>query len=82
MQEQKRRLAQLAQGKARLEEKLSTVDSDLRSQEMKSREELQSLRQSLVQQTEREREVRKHRELMLKIKQSQKTYRQDLTTPL
>lgn len=60
MQEQKRRLAQLVQGKARLEKKLSTVDSNLRSQEMKSSEELQSLRQSLVQQTEREREVRKH----------------------
>lgn len=59
-------------GKARLEKKLSTVDSDLKSEQMKSREELQSLRQSLVQQTERGREVRKHSELTLEMKQSRK----------
>lgn len=60
MQEQKRRLAQLEERKARLRKRLSTVDSELNSQERKSREEFQDLRQNLVQQIEGGREVRKH----------------------
>lgn len=58
MQEQKKKLEQLAEGKAAAERKL---DSDLRRREERSREEAQSvitLRQSLHQLSEREREVR------------------------
>lgn len=57
---QKRRLGQLVEGKARVEQKLGTVNSALKGQEVKSREELHSLTQSLDQQTEKEREVREH----------------------
>lgn len=51
---------QLVQGKAAVEKKLNSTDSDLRRQEEKSREaqeELLVLRQSLAQLSEREREV-------------------------
>lgn len=61
MQEQKRRLERLAEGKAAAERKLDSADSDLRRREERSREEQQSvivLRESLRQLTEREREVR------------------------
>lgn len=53
MLEQKRRLDQLVQGRAKVKNKLSTANSHLKSQELKSREELQSLKQSLAQQTEK-----------------------------
>lgn len=61
MQEQKRRLERLAEGKAEVERKLDSADSDLRRREETSREEQQNvlaLRQSLRQLSEREREVR------------------------
>lgn len=61
MQEQKKRLDQLVEGKAKVEKKLSTVSSDLQSQEKKTREDqqqLNTLTQSLTQLSEREREVR------------------------
>lgn len=61
MQEQKRRLERLAEGKAAVERKLDSADSDLRRREEKSKEEQQSvvmLQQSLHQLSEREREVR------------------------
>lgn len=61
MQEQKRRLERLAEGKAVVERKLDSADSDLRRREERSREEQQraiTLRQSLHQLSEREREVR------------------------
>lgn len=73
VQEQKKRLAQLEEGKAMLEKKVITVDSNLKSQEMKSRE---------APEPHTDTEVRKHWELTLKMKQSRKIYRQDLTTPL
>lgn len=60
VQEQKKRLDQLVQGKATVEKKLNSTDSDLRRQEEKSREaqeDLLALRQSLTQLSEREREV-------------------------
>ncbi|XP_056249690.1 coiled-coil domain-containing protein 170 isoform X1 [Seriola aureovittata] len=60
MQEQKKRLDQLVEGKAKVEKKLSSVSSDLQSQETKTREEQQrliTLRQSLAQLSEREREL-------------------------
>lgn len=61
MQEQKRRLERLAEGKAAVERKLDSADADLKRREEKSREEQQSvltLRQSLHQLSDREREVR------------------------
>ncbi len=61
MQEQKKKLNQLVEVKAKVEKKLSTVSSDLQSQEKKTREDeqqLNTLRQSLTQLSEREREVR------------------------
>lgn len=61
MQEQKKRLDQLLEVKAKVERKLNTVSSDLQSQETKSREDqqqLSALRQSLDQLSDREREVR------------------------
>lgn len=81
----KRRLAQLEEWKARLEKKLSTLDSELKSEERKSREELQRLpalplRQSLVQQTERERGEEALRG-NFKDETEPKAYRQLLTTP-
>ncbi|XP_028421585.1 coiled-coil domain-containing protein 170 [Perca flavescens] len=60
MQEQKKRLDQLVDGKAKVEKKLNTVSSDLQNQEMKIREDqqqLNTLRQSLTQLSEREREL-------------------------
>lgn len=51
---------QLVQGKAAVEKKLNSTDSDLRRQEEKSREvqeDLLALRQSLAQLSERERQV-------------------------
>lgn len=60
VQEQKKRLDQLVEGKAKVEKKLNTANSDLKSQEKKSREEqqqLHTLRQSLAHLSEREREV-------------------------
>lgn len=61
VQEQKKRLDQLLEVKAKVEKKLNTVSSDLQSQETKSREDQQqlgALRQSLDQLSDREREVR------------------------
>lgn len=61
MQEQKKRLDQLVEGKAKVEKKLNIVSLDLQSQETKTREDqqqLNTLRQSLAQLSEREREVR------------------------
>ena len=61
MQEQTQKLDQLVDGKAKVEKKLSTVSSDLQSQEKKKREDqeqLNTLRQSLAQLSERHREVR------------------------
>lgn len=61
VQEQKKRLDQLVEGKAKVEKKLNTASSDLQSQEKKTREDQQqlaTLRQSLAQLSEREREVR------------------------
>lgn len=58
MLERKRRLDQLVQGRAEVENKRSTASSDPKSQEKKSREELRSPKQSLAQQTEKERELR------------------------
>ncbi|XP_045918942.1 coiled-coil domain-containing protein 170 isoform X2 [Micropterus dolomieu] len=60
MQEQKKRLDQLVEGKAKVEKKLNTVSLDLQSQETKTREDqqqLNTLRQSLAQLSEREREL-------------------------
>ncbi|XP_029982138.1 coiled-coil domain-containing protein 170 [Sphaeramia orbicularis] len=57
VQEQKKKLDQLEGRKAKVEKKLSTVSSDLKSQEKKSREEqqqLSSLRQSLDQLLDRQ----------------------------
>lgn len=61
MKEQKKKLEQLVEGKAKVEKKLNTASSDLQSHEKKSREDqlqLNTLRQSLAQLSEREREVR------------------------
>lgn len=61
VQEQKKRLDQLLEVKAKVEKKLNTVSSDLQSQETKSREDQQqlgALRQTLDQLSDREREVR------------------------
>lgn len=61
MREQSRRLDELVEGKAEVERTLSTVSSDLQSQERKAREDQQqltTLRQTLAQLSEREREVR------------------------
>uniref|UniRef100_A0A672YFD9 Coiled-coil domain containing 170 n=1 Tax=Sphaeramia orbicularis TaxID=375764 RepID=A0A672YFD9_9TELE len=61
VQEQKKKLDQLEGRKAKVEKKLSTVSSDLKSQEKKSREEqqqLSSLRQSLDQLLDRQTAVR------------------------
>ncbi|XP_030247785.1 coiled-coil domain-containing protein 170 [Sparus aurata] len=60
VQEQKKRLDQLLEVKAKVEKKLNTVSSDLQSQETKSREDQQqlgALRQSLDQLSDREREL-------------------------
>ncbi|XP_060919296.1 coiled-coil domain-containing protein 170 [Labrus mixtus] len=60
VQEQKKRLDQLVEGKAKVEKKLNTVSLDLQSQELKTREDqqqLNTLRQSLAQLSEREREL-------------------------
>lgn len=64
VQEQKKQLDQLVEGKAEAEEKLNVANSDLKSREKKSREEQQqvrALRQSLAQLSERETEVREPR---------------------
>lgn len=61
MQEQKKKLNLVADEKAKVEKKLSAVSSDLQSQEKKTRDDLQellTLRQSLAQLSERQREVR------------------------
>lgn len=61
MQEQKKKLDLLVGEKTKVEKKLSTVSSDLQSQEKKTRDDLQellTLRQSLAQLSERQREVR------------------------
>ncbi|KAM4625271.1 coiled-coil domain-containing protein 170 [Polymixia lowei] len=60
MQEQSRRLDELAEAKTKTERRLSTVTSDLQSQEEKTREDQQQLtsfRQTLAQLSEREREL-------------------------
>ncbi|XP_072221711.1 coiled-coil domain-containing protein 170 [Leuresthes tenuis] len=60
MQEQKQKLDQLVDGKAKVEKKLSTVSSDLQSQEKEKREDqeqLNTLRQRLAQLSERHREL-------------------------
>ncbi|XP_031703246.1 coiled-coil domain-containing protein 170 [Anarrhichthys ocellatus] len=54
MQEQNKRLDQLADGKAKVEKKLNTVSSDLQSRE--DQQQLTSLRQSLTQLSDSERE--------------------------
>lgn len=61
VQEQKKKLDQLVDEKAKMEKKLNTVSSDLQSQEKKTSEDQQevlTLRQSLAQLSERQREVR------------------------
>lgn len=61
MQEQEKRLNQLMEGKAKVEKKLNSANSVLKSQEKKNREDQQqihTLRQSLAQLCERESEVR------------------------
>ncbi|XP_059209899.1 coiled-coil domain-containing protein 170 [Centropristis striata] len=60
LQEQKKRMDQLVDGKAKVEKKLNTVSSGVQSQEKKSREaqqQISTLRQSLTQLSEREREL-------------------------
>ncbi|KAK2826558.1 hypothetical protein Q5P01_020772 [Channa striata] len=60
VQEQKKRLDQLVEGKANVEKTLSTVSSDLQSREIETREnqqQLSTLRLSLAQLSEREREL-------------------------
>ncbi|XP_074516316.1 coiled-coil domain-containing protein 170 [Sebastes fasciatus] len=60
MQEQKKRLDQLVEGKTKVEKKLNTVSSDLQSQEKKTREDqqqLNTLRQSLTHLSDSEREL-------------------------
>ncbi|XP_005926143.1 coiled-coil domain-containing protein 170 [Haplochromis burtoni] len=60
MQEQKKKLDLVADEKAKVEKKLSAVSSDLQSQEKKTRDDLQellTLRQSLAQLSERQREL-------------------------
>ncbi|XP_033498605.1 coiled-coil domain-containing protein 170 [Epinephelus lanceolatus] len=60
MQEQEKKLNKLAEGKTKVEKKLNTVSSDLQSQEKKTREDqqqLNTLRQSLAQLSDREREL-------------------------
>ncbi|XP_041669134.1 coiled-coil domain-containing protein 170 [Cheilinus undulatus] len=60
VQEQRKRLDQLVEGKTKVEKKLNTVSSDLQSQEKKTKEDQQQLnllRQSLAQLSEREREL-------------------------
>ncbi|KAF3700946.1 Coiled-coil domain-containing protein 170 [Channa argus] len=60
MQEQKKKLDQLVEGKANMEKMLSTVSLDLQSHEKETREnqqQLSSLRLSLAQLSEREREL-------------------------
>lgn len=66
MQEQKKKLNLVADEKAKVEKKLSAVSSDLQSQEKKTRDDLQellTLRQSLAQLSERQREVRVKRQI-------------------
>ncbi|XP_068436676.1 coiled-coil domain-containing protein 170 [Clinocottus analis] len=60
MQEQKKRLERLADGKAEAEKKLNAVSSDLQSREKQSREDqqqLDGLRQNLTQLADSEREL-------------------------
>nr|XP_023009182.2 coiled-coil domain-containing protein 170 isoform X2 [Maylandia zebra] len=60
MQEQKKKLNLVADEKAKVEKKLSAVSSDLQSQEKKTRDDLQellTLRQSLAQLSQRQREL-------------------------
>lgn len=60
MQEQKNKLDQLEDRKAKVEKRLTTVTSDLENKEKKTQEDklqLSTLRQSLVLMSEREREV-------------------------
>lgn len=60
VQEQEKRLDQLIERRAKVEKKLNTANSDLESQKKKSGEDqqqLHTLRQSLAQLSEREREV-------------------------
>lgn len=61
MQEQKKKLEQVAEGKAKVEKKLSSISSDLQSREKQSRDDqqqLSTLRHSLTEMTIKEREVR------------------------
>ncbi|XP_071381629.1 coiled-coil domain-containing protein 170 [Centroberyx affinis] len=60
MQQQSKRLDELVEGKAKVERTLSAVSSDLQSQEKAAREDqqqLHTLRQTLAQLSEREREL-------------------------
>ncbi|XP_062296620.1 coiled-coil domain-containing protein 170 [Scomber scombrus] len=60
MQEQKKKLDQLLEGKTKTERKLNTLSSDLQSQEKKNKEDqqqLSTLRQSMAQLSERERQL-------------------------
>ncbi|MEQ2256863.1 hypothetical protein ILYODFUR_028516, partial [Ilyodon furcidens] len=60
VQEQKLKLNQLVDGKAKVEQKLSTLSSDLQDQEKKTREaqeQLNIFRESLVQLSERQKEL-------------------------
>ncbi|KAM6960666.1 coiled-coil domain-containing protein 170 [Aplochiton taeniatus] len=60
LQQQRDRQDELEKGKSRVEKMLSTVSSDLQSQEWRAREDqqhLNTLRQTLAQLTEREREL-------------------------
>ncbi|XP_028251985.1 coiled-coil domain-containing protein 170 [Parambassis ranga] len=60
MQEQKKKLDQLLDGKTKVEKKLSAVSLDLQSQDKRTKEDqvqLDTLRQSLAQLTERQREL-------------------------
>lgn len=60
VQEQKNKLDQLEDRKAKVEKRLTTVTSDLENKEKKTQEDklqLSTLRQSLVLMSEREREV-------------------------
>ncbi|XP_034530293.1 coiled-coil domain-containing protein 170 [Notolabrus celidotus] len=70
MQEQRKRVDQLVEGKAKVEKRMNTVTSDLQSQERKIREDqqqLDTLRQSLAQLSERERELVDFRMVVSKI---------------
>lgn len=70
MQEQKKKLDQLQDGKTKVEKKLSAVSLDMQSQDKRTKEDqvqLDTLRQSLAQLTERQREVRNQSVVLLRF---------------